>query len=99
MAVQARPLALAVTIAFLGINGRRLTLSNDEAYELVVAVACCTELRTKGLADRGITVFRGCVGEYRPSLGMAGALLSLLQAEDALKNLLLAPAQVAYRVV
>ena len=32
-------LALAATIAFLGINGRRLTLTNDEAYELVVAVA------------------------------------------------------------
>ena len=32
-------LALAATIAFLGINGRRLTLSNDQAYELVIAVA------------------------------------------------------------
>lgn len=32
-------LALAGTIAFLGINGWRLTLTNDEAYELVVAVA------------------------------------------------------------
>lgn len=32
-------LALAATIAFLGINGRRLTLNNDEAYELVVAIA------------------------------------------------------------
>ncbi len=32
-------LALAATIAFLGINGRRLTLSNDEAYELVIAIA------------------------------------------------------------
>jgi death-on-curing protein len=32
-------LALAATIAFLGINGWRLTLTNDEAYELVVAVA------------------------------------------------------------
>lgn len=32
-------LALAGTIAFLGINGRRLTLSNDEAYDLIVAVA------------------------------------------------------------
>ena len=26
-------LALAATIAFLGLNGRRLTLSNDEAYD------------------------------------------------------------------
>jgi len=32
-------LALAATIAFLGINGPRLTLTNDEAYELVVEVA------------------------------------------------------------
>ncbi len=32
-------LALAATIAFLGINGHRLTLSNDEAYDLVIAVA------------------------------------------------------------
>lgn len=32
-------LALAGTIAFLGINGRRLTLTNDEAYELVMEVA------------------------------------------------------------
>jgi len=32
-------LALAATIAFLGINGRRLTLTNDQAYELVIEVA------------------------------------------------------------
>jgi death on curing protein len=32
-------LALAATIAFLGVNGRRLTLTNDEAYELVMSVA------------------------------------------------------------
>jgi death-on-curing protein len=32
-------LALAATIAFLGLNGRRLALTNDEAYDLVVAVA------------------------------------------------------------
>lgn len=32
-------LALAATITFLGVNGRRLTLSNDQAYELVMAVA------------------------------------------------------------
>jgi death-on-curing protein len=29
-------LALAATIAFLGLNGRRLTLSNGQAYELIV---------------------------------------------------------------
>lgn len=32
-------LALAATLAFLGLNGQRLTLSNDEAYDLVIAVA------------------------------------------------------------
>ncbi|MDO9407471.1 type II toxin-antitoxin system death-on-curing family toxin [Patulibacter sp.] len=32
-------LALAGTFAFLGVNGRRLTLSHDEAYDLVIAVA------------------------------------------------------------
>lgn len=32
-------LALAATIAFLGLNGRRLTLSNDEAYTLVMDVS------------------------------------------------------------
>jgi death on curing protein len=34
-----RRLALAGTIAFYGVNGRRLTLTNDEAYDLVMAVA------------------------------------------------------------
>jgi death-on-curing protein len=32
-------LSLAATIAFLGMNGFRLTLSNDEAYDLVIGVA------------------------------------------------------------
>ena len=32
-------LALAATIALLGINGWRLTLTTDEAYDLVIAVA------------------------------------------------------------
>lgn len=32
-------LALSATIAFLGVNGRRLTLSNDRAYEVVMSVA------------------------------------------------------------
>jgi death-on-curing protein len=32
-------LALAATLAFYGVNGLRLTLSNDEAYDLVMAVA------------------------------------------------------------
>lgn len=32
-------LGLAATIVFLGMNGRRLRLSNDEAYDLVMRVA------------------------------------------------------------
>lgn len=32
-------LALAGLIAYYGLNGRRLTLTNDQAYELVIAVA------------------------------------------------------------
>jgi death-on-curing protein len=32
-------IALAATIAFLGMNGIRLTLSNDEAYDSVMSVA------------------------------------------------------------
>lgn len=32
-------LALGVTIAFLGLNGQRLTMTNDQAYELIVAIA------------------------------------------------------------
>jgi death-on-curing protein len=32
-------LALAATIAFLGMNGDRLTLTNEEAYTLVIAIA------------------------------------------------------------
>jgi death-on-curing protein len=32
-------LALASTIAFYGLNGMRLTLTNDEAYDLIVDVA------------------------------------------------------------
>jgi len=32
-------LTLAATIAFLGVNGRRLTFSNDEAYDFIVGLA------------------------------------------------------------
>ena len=32
-------LALAAVIAFYGVNGRRLTLTNDDAYDLVIGVA------------------------------------------------------------
>jgi death on curing protein len=45
-------LALAGIIAFYGVNGRRLTLSNDEAYELVIAVADGTLDVVEQIADR-----------------------------------------------
>nr|WP_228499309.1 type II toxin-antitoxin system death-on-curing family toxin [Nocardioides agariphilus] len=45
-------LALAATIAFLGINGMRLTLTNDEAYDLVVAVAAGRLDEIPELADQ-----------------------------------------------
>ena len=32
-------LALAATLAFYGMNGLRLTMTNDEAYDLILAVA------------------------------------------------------------
>jgi death-on-curing protein len=32
-------LALAGLIAFLGVNGWKLTLSNDEAYDFIIAIA------------------------------------------------------------
>lgn len=49
-------LALAATIAFLGVNGRRLTLSNDEAYELVMDVAAG---HRDGTAELAGTIRRG----------------------------------------
>ena len=32
-------MALAAVIAFYGLNGRRLTLTNDAVYDLVISVA------------------------------------------------------------
>jgi death on curing protein len=45
-------LALAGVIAFYGVNGVRLTLTNDEAYELVIAVADGTLDDLEDIADR-----------------------------------------------
>ena len=45
-------LALAGIIAFYGVNGRRLRLSNDEAYDLVIAVADGTLDIVEQIADR-----------------------------------------------
>lgn len=45
-------LALAGTIAFLGLNGYRLTLTNDEAYTLVMEVASGEVDDVPDIADR-----------------------------------------------
>jgi len=45
------------------------------------------------LADLGVTIERRYVGEYATSLEMAGASISLLKVDDALLELLDAPAQ------
>lgn len=47
-----KPLALAGTIAFFGLNGRRLTLTNDEAYDLVIAVASGVLDDVEDIAER-----------------------------------------------
>ena len=39
-------------MAFLGINGERLRLNNDEAYELVMAVAAGELDELQQIADR-----------------------------------------------
>ena len=43
-------LALAAIIAFYGLNGRRLTLTNDAAYNLVMDVAACKLDRVDDIA-------------------------------------------------
>ena len=45
-------LALAGLIAFYGMNGRRLTLTNDNAYDLVMAVATGTLDDVNKIADQ-----------------------------------------------
>jgi death on curing protein len=45
-------LAPAATIAFYGVNGFRLTLSNEEAYDLVMAVAVGSLDDVEPIAER-----------------------------------------------
>jgi dihydroxyacetone kinase-like protein len=52
----------------------------------------------KALEAKGIKVFRSYVNEYCTSLEMAGAHISLLKVDGELKELLLAPAEISYRV-
>jgi death-on-curing protein len=57
-------IALAATIAFLGMNGIRLTLSNDQAYNLVISVATgaledVSHIAAALQAGSGISSFHG----------------------------------------
>jgi death-on-curing protein len=55
-------LALAATIAFLGLNGCRLTWSNDQAYELIIEVATGKLDEVASIADR---IRRGSEARHR----------------------------------
>lgn len=52
-------LALAGLIAFYGLNGRSLTLTNDEAYDLVMNIA-------SGVCDPGEDITKILEGVTRP---------------------------------
>ncbi|WP_374946370.1 type II toxin-antitoxin system death-on-curing family toxin [Agreia sp.] len=45
-------LSLSALIAFLGLNGVRLTWTNDEAYEIIVAIASATLDDVGEIAER-----------------------------------------------
>jgi death on curing protein len=45
-------LALGGLIAFLGVNGRRLTLTNDLAYDLIIAISTGELSDIPDIADR-----------------------------------------------
>lgn len=47
----------AALIAFLGINGRRLTWSNDDAYAFIMDIASGCQEDVSGIADR---IMLGC---------------------------------------
>jgi death-on-curing protein len=45
-------LALAATIAFLGVNGRRLTMTNDEAYDFIIEISTGQLDDVRAIAER-----------------------------------------------
>ena len=79
---------------------RRGRASWSTAWAARRSASCtsCTASPTRSSPHKGIKVFRSYVGEYCTSLEMAGAHISLLKVDDELKELLLAPAEIAYRV-
>jgi death on curing protein len=58
-------LALAAVIAFYGLNGRRLALTNDDAYDLVMSVA-------EGRLDTVETIADALTTQPRRQRGSAG---------------------------
>ncbi len=50
------------------------------------------------LAAQGIEIARSYVGEYCTSLEMSGASITLSKLDDEMMRLLLAPAEIPYRV-
>jgi len=74
----------------LMING----LGGTPLGELYLLYGCAHRL----LQARGIAVRRSYVGEYCTSLEMAGASLTLARLDDQLFDLLMAPAEIPYRV-
>lgn len=51
-------LSLACLIAFLGVNGRTLSLTNDEAYDLIVEIASGVLDEVSQIAER---IMRGSI--------------------------------------
>lgn len=45
-------LALAATIVMLGVNGWKLAMTNDEAYDLVIAIASSELTEVADVAER-----------------------------------------------
>ena len=45
-------MTLGALIAFLGVNGRRFTLTNDEAYDLIIAIATSELDEVSDIAER-----------------------------------------------
>lgn len=54
-------LSLAGLIAFLGVNGRRLALTNDQAYDLIIAISTGEFTDVPTIADR----LRACTEDRR----------------------------------
>lgn len=64
-------LALAATLAFLGMNGCRLTLTNGEAYELVMAVAAGDLDEVSAISGR---LLQGSARDDQAEVGRAALL-------------------------